>query len=264
MEPSALNAEPVLLETRRHGVATLTLNRPSHFNALSAALIDALQAALDRIAHDRSVKVVILSAKGRGYCAGHDLREIRAMDRVDAVEDLFLKCSRMMMTLARIPQPVIAEVHGIATAAGCQLVAACDLAVASAQARFGTPGVDIGAFCSTPSVALGRAVSRKHAMEMLLTGEMISAERALQIGLINSVVPAPMLNEEVMRLADLLCSKSASALATGKRIFYEQLQMTIEDAYALASRAIAENLVSPDGQEGIDAFLEKRAPDWSS
>ncbi len=263
---STLVADPiatqVLVREDEGAIVTLTLNRPEHFNALSGELLGALQSALDDIARDRAVRVVIIAARGKGFCAGHDLREIKALATKPAIEALFLECSRMMMTLARLPVPVIAAVHGIATAAGCQLVASCDLAVASSSARFATPGVNIGAFCATPSVALGRAVQRKHAMEMLLTGEMISAERAREIGLVNTVVAPDALPGEVRRLAGLLAGKSRQALATGKRMFYDQLELGIDDAYALASSAIAADLASPEGREGVDAFLEKRAPHW--
>jgi enoyl-CoA hydratase/carnithine racemase len=255
-------ATPILVREDRGGIVTLTLNRPEHFNALSAELLGALQRALDEIARDAAVRVVIIAAHGKGFCAGHDLREIKALATKAAIEALFLQCSRMMMALARLPVPVIAAVHGIATAAGCQLVASCDLAVASSSARFATPGVNIGAFCATPSVALGRAVQRKHALEMLLTGEMISAERAREIGLVNTVVAPEALPGEVRRLAGLLAGKSRQALATGKRMFYDQLELGIDDAYALASSAIAADLASPEGREGVDAFLEKRAPHW--
>jgi enoyl-CoA hydratase/carnithine racemase len=263
---STLVADPiatqVLVREDEGAIVTLTLNRPEHFNALSGELLGALQSALDDIARDRAVRVVIIAARGKGFCAGHDLREIKALATKPAIEALFLECSRMMMTLARLPVPVIAAVHGIATAAGCQLVASCDLAVASSSARFATPGVNIGAFCATPSVALGRAVQRKHAMEMLLTGEMISAERAREIGLVNTVVAPDALPGEVRRLAGLLAGKSRQALATGKRMFYDQLELGIDDAYALASSAIAADLASPEGREGVDAFLDKRAPHW--
>ena len=189
--------EALLLTETKDGIATLTLNRPGQFNALSSALIDELQSTFDRLAADPTVRVVVLAANGRGFCAGHDLKEIRAMGNVPEVESLFARCSRMMMTITTLPQPVIARVHGIATAAGCQLVATCDLAVASTAATFATPGVNIGAFCSTPSVALGRAVGRKHAMEMLLTGETIGAVRACEIGLVNRVVSPEALDAEV-------------------------------------------------------------------
>ena len=255
-------AEDLVLVEVRDGVATLTLNRPAQFNALSAALIAELQAALDHLANDSGVRVVVLAASGRGFCAGHDLKEIRAMGDVPEVEALFAKCSRMMMSLAALPQPVIARVHGIATAAGCQLVASCDLAIASSEARFATPGVNIGAFCSTPSVALGRVVSRKHAMEMLLTGGFIDARRAYEIGLVNSVVEPDGLDDAVNELARLIASKSSLAIASGKRLFYQQLDLSVADAYAMAGHAIACDFFSEDGREGVDAFLGKRSPRW--
>jgi enoyl-CoA hydratase/carnithine racemase len=257
-----VRTEPLILVDVREGVATVTLNRPGQFNALSAALIKDLQAALDRIAADRGVRVAVLAAGGRGFCAGHDLKEIRAMGDVPAVEALFADCSRMMMSLAALPQPVIAKVHGIATAAGCQLVASCDLAVASSDARFATPGVNIGAFCATPSVALGRTVARKHAMEMLLTGGFIDAQRAFEIGLVNRVVAPDALDAAVEDLARAIASKSSMAIASGKGVFYRQLDLSLADAYAMAGHAIACDFFSEDGQEGVDAFLQKRAPHW--
>lgn len=255
-------SEALLLVETAGGVATLTLNRPGQFNALSAALIGELQAALDRVAGDADVRVVVLAARGRGFCAGHDLKEIRAMGDVSAVEALFAQCSRMMTTITQLPQPVIAKVHGLATAAGCQLVASCDLAVASSTATFATPGVNIGAFCSTPGVALGRAVSRKHAMEMLLTGEAVDAERAQAIGLVNRVVAPDALDAEVDGLARLIASKSPAAIASGKQVFYQQLEMPLGQAYAFAGHEIARDFFGEDGQEGVDAFLSKRAPRW--
>jgi enoyl-CoA hydratase/carnithine racemase len=262
MKESTTQAEALLLTDTKDGIATVTLNRPGQFNALSSALIDELQAAFDGFAGNDAVRVVVLSANGRGFCAGHDLKELRAMGDAFAVESLFARCSRMMTTITALPQPVIARVHGLATAAGCQLVAACDLAVASTTAMFATPGVNIGTFCSTPAVALGRAVGRKHAMEMLLTGEAIDASRAYAIGLVNRVVPPDALDAEVGRLAALIASKSAAAIASGKRVFYRQLELSLADAYSLAGHAIACDVVSEDGQEGVDAFLGKRAPRW--
>jgi enoyl-CoA hydratase/carnithine racemase len=256
--------ESLLLFDAADGIATLTLNRPGQFNALSGALIDEVQATLDRVAGDPGIRVVVLAAQGRGFCAGHDLKELRAMPGVADVEALFARCSRMMMTITRLPTPVIAKVHGLATAAGCQLVATCDLAIASTAATFATPGVNIGAFCSTPSVALGRAVGRKAAMEMLLTGEPISAERAREIGLVNRVVAPEALDAEVEALAKLLATKSPAAIATGKDVFYRQLEMPLGDAYAVAGKAIACDFVSEDGREGVDAFLGKRPPRWTS
>jgi enoyl-CoA hydratase/carnithine racemase len=254
--------EALLLVETADGIATLTLNRPNQFNALSGALIGELQSALDRVAGDPAVRVVVLAARGRGFCAGHDLKELRAMGSVAEVEALFARCSRMMMTIAQLPLPVIAKVHGLATAAGCQLVATCDLAVASSTATFATPGVNIGAFCSTPGVALGRAVGRKHAMGMLLTGEAVDAERASTIGLVNRVVAPDALDAEVDALARLMASKSPAALATGKEVFYRQLEMPLGEAYAMAGRAIACDFFGDDGKEGVDAFLGKRAPRW--
>ena len=254
--------EALLLTETKEGVATLTLNRPGQFNALSSALIDELQSTFDRLAADQTVRVVVLAANGRGFCAGHDLKEIRALGNVHEVESLFARCSRMMMTITALPQPVIARVHGIATAAGCQLVATCDLAVASTAATFATPGVNIGAFCATPGVALGRAVARKHAMEMLLTGDAVGAERAREIGLVNRVVPPEALDAEVATLARLIASKSAAAIASGKQVFYRQLELPLREAYGVAGDAIACDFFSADGKEGVNAFLGKRAPRW--
>lgn len=255
-------AEALLLVEIADGIATLTLNRPGQFSALSAALIGELQTALDRVASDADVRVVVLAARGRGFCAGHDLKEIRAMRDVAAVEALFAQCSRMMTAITQLPQPVIAKVHGLATAAGCQLVASCDLAVASSAATFATPGVNIGAFCSTPGVAIGRAVGRKHAMEMLLTGEAVNADRAQEIGLVNRVVAADALDAEVAALATLIASKSPAAIASGKKVFYQQLEMPLGQAYAVAGHVIACDFLGDDGQEGVDAFLSKRAARW--
>jgi enoyl-CoA hydratase/carnithine racemase len=256
------SADALLLVDDADGIATLTLNRPGQFNALSGALIDELHTTLDRVAADPGIRVVVLAARGRGFCSGHDLKEIRAMGSVTEVEALFARCSRMMMSLTRLPQPVIAKVHGLATAAGCQLVATCDLAVASTTATFATPGVNIGAFCATPGVALGRAVSRRHAMEMLLTGEAVSAERACAIGLVNRVVAPEALDAEVEALARLVASKSAAAIASGKAGFYRQLEMPLDAAYAAMGTAIARDFFGEDGKEGVDAFLGKRPPRW--
>jgi enoyl-CoA hydratase/carnithine racemase len=257
-------AEAQLLIETKAGVATVTLNRPGQFNALSSALIDELQSTLDRIAADPDVRVVVLAANGRGFCAGHDIKEIRAVGDVAQVESLFARCSRMMMTITTLPQPVIAKVHGIATAAGCQLVATCDLAVASTAATFATPGVNIGAFCSTPSVALCRVVARKHAMEMLLTGEMIGALRAYEMGLVNRVVSPEALDAEVETLAGLVASKSSAAITSGKQVFYRQLELSLADAYRLAGHAIACDFFTEDGKEGVDAFLGRRRPLWKT
>ena len=265
MTPHATtDVEALLLVEATEGIATITLNRPGQFNALSSALIGELQAALDGIGADPAVRVVVLAARGRGFCAGHDLKEIRGMADVAEVESLFARCSRMMMTITRLPQPVIAKVHGLATAAGCQLVAACDLAVASTAATFATPGVNIGAFCSTPGVALGRAVGRKAAMEMLLTGTPVTAEHACATGLVNRVVSPDALDAEVAAMATLIASKSSGAIASGKQLFYRQLDMPLQDAYDVAGKSIACAFFTEDGKEGVDAFLGKRAARWKS
>jgi enoyl-CoA hydratase/carnithine racemase len=257
-------AEPVLLVDAREEIATLTLNRPAQFNALSAELLAALEQSLGELERDASAHVVVIAAAGRGFCAGHDLREIRALADAARIESLFRHCSRVMQQILQLPQPVIARVHGIATAAGCQLVASCDLAIASSAARFATPGVNIGAFCATPGVAVSRALSRKHALELLLTGEAIDAERAAAIGLVNRVVAPDALDAEVGALAKLLASKSPQALRSGKRLFQRQLEVPIEEAYALASASIARDFASADGVEGSEAFLAKRAPTWKT
>ena len=264
MDTSTLAArhDVMLLRSDAGGVTTLTLNRPKQFNALSMDMLDALQAALDDINQDQSVRVVVIAAHGKAFCPGHDLKEMLANRTREFIGGLFDKCCQVMMTITRIPQPVIARVHGLATAAGCQLVATCDLAVASTEARFATPGVNTGAFCATPSVALGRNVSRKHAMEMLLTGETIDATRAREIGLVNRVVAPEALGAEVDALARRIASRSPSAIASGKRMFYRQLDLRTADAYALASGVIARDFVGKDGREGLLAFVEKRAPVW--
>ncbi len=255
-------AEAMLLRQDREGITTLTLNRPAARNALSVALMTALQETLDAIATDRSVRAVILAGNGPAFCAGHDLREIRANPTREFYQALFQQCSRLMLTLTRLPQPVIARVHGVATAAGCQLVATCDLAVASRTARFATPGVNIGLFCSTPMVALSRNVGRKQAMEMLLTGEMIDAETAVRFGLINRAVEPEALDSAVMELAQRITSKSPLTLAIGKEAFYRQLELDLEAAYAYTSEVMTRNMLARDAAEGIDAFLEKRQPVW--
>ncbi|AWK87228.1 enoyl-CoA hydratase [Azospirillum thermophilum] len=255
-------APPLLLRNDREGVATLTLNRPQARNALSVGLMAALQDELDAIDGDRSVRVVVLAGAGPAFCAGHDLREIRANPGREAYEALFVQCSRLMLTINRIRQPVIARVHGIATAAGCQLVATCDLAYCTADTRFATPGVNIGLFCSTPMVALTRAVGRKAAMEMLLLGEMIDAEEAMRIGLVNRAVPADRLDDTVAVAASRIASKSPLTLAIGKEAFYQQIHMDVEAAYAHTARVMTENMMARDAAEGIDAFLEKRQPTW--
>lgn len=253
---------PVLLRRDEGGVCTLTLNRPAQYNALSEALLAALQEAFDAIAADRSVRVVVLAAAGKAFCAGHDLKEMRASPRQAYYEWLFKTCSRMMVTMTRLPQPVIARVHGIAAAAGCQLVANCDLAVAAEEVKFGTSGINAGLFCTTPGVALGRNVHRKHALEMLFTGELIPADRALQFGLVNRVVPAAGLDAAVAELSAQILAKSAAAIAAGKRAFYKQIEMDLLAAYDFASEEMARNMMFCDAGEGIDAFIAKRKPEW--
>jgi enoyl-CoA hydratase/carnithine racemase len=253
----------ILLRHDADNIATLTLNRPAARNALSMGLMEALDTALADIAADPSVKTVIIAANGPAFCAGHDLREIRATPTREAYEQVFALCSRLMQRIVRLPKPVIAQVHGVATAAGCQLVASADLAVAADTARFATPGVDIGLFCSTPMVALSRAVGRKAAMEMLLTGELVPAARARELGLINRVVPEPDLPAATRALAAQIAAKSPLTVAIGKEAFYRQAEMDLTDAYAYASEVMTRNMLARDAAEGIDAFLAKRKPQWT-
>ncbi len=253
---------PYLLRRDNDGVTTLTFNRPKEMNALSEGMLAALQNELDAIAEDRTVRVVVLAGDTRAFCAGHNLKQMRANYSLEYQKTLFATCTKMMLSVLRLPQPVIARVDGLATAAGCQLVATCDLAIAGQSARFATSGINVGLFCSTPGVAVGRSLSRKHAMDLLLTGDFISAERAAEIGLINSAVPDNRLNAEVDALARKLASKSAYALALGKTAFYKQLEMGVTDAYALAGAEMARNMMDRDAAEGIDAFIEKRDPEW--
>jgi enoyl-CoA hydratase/carnithine racemase len=260
--PVTGDSAPVLLETRDGGVLRLVLNRPAARNALSAGLMTALGAALGRAALDDAVRVVVIAGAGPAFCAGHDLRELRAEPRRDAYERIFAQCSALMLAVVRLPKPVIAEVHGIATAAGCQLVATCDLAVAAEEARFATPGVDIGLFCSTPMVALSRAVGRKSAIEMLLTGELVDAVRAREIGLVNRVVPRAGLRDAVDGLARQIAAKSALTVAIGKEAFYRQAELDLAAAYRYAAEVMTTNMLAQDAVEGIDAFLEKRPPVW--
>ena len=251
-----------LLREDADGVATLTLNRPRHRNALSVALLTALQDELDTIAAADSVRVVVIAGNGPVFCAGHDMKEMRASPGLDSQQALFDQCSRMMMTLGRIPQPVIAKVHAPATAAGCQMVASCDLAITVPEATFATPGVHIGLFCSTPMVPLSRVIGRKRALEMLLTGDPITAGQALEYGLVNRVVAAAELDGAVEGLAGKLTGKSPLTLAIGKEAFYRQLDMDLEAAYQYGSDTMARNMMTEDAQEGFDAFLGKRPPRW--
>ncbi|NEW88623.1 MULTISPECIES: enoyl-CoA hydratase [Rhodopseudomonas] len=265
---AATQPSPILLrETVDGGVAVLTLNRPAARNSLSLEMIDDLHAALDLIARDDGVRVVVIAANGPAFCAGHDLKELTA-HRNDADRGrasftrIMTSCSAMMQAIVRLPKPVIAAVQGIATAAGCQLVASCDLAVASEQATFATPGVDIGLFCSTPMVALSRNVPRKHAMHMLLTGEPLGADEARQIGLINRVVAHGTERAAAVTLAEQIAGKSSHTIKVGKEAFYRQAELNLADAYHYASQVMAENMMSADAEEGIGAFLEKRQPEW--
>ena len=259
-----MNDAPYLLRTDHDGVCTLTLNRPQSRNALSRGMLAAMAGELARLRDDASVRVVIITGAGPAFCAGHDLKELRAENyQRTYVEALFTECSAVMMALVKLPQPVIAQVHGIATAAGCQLVASCDLAVAADDARFATPGVNIGLFCSTPMVALSRNVGRKAAMRMLLTGELIDAPTALGFDLVSHVVPAAQLSSHTATLAAQIASKSRATVAIGKEAFYRQAELPLAEAYAYASQVMAVNLSQRDAQEGINAFLEKRAPVWT-
>jgi enoyl-CoA hydratase/carnithine racemase len=254
--------ETVLLRREDAGVTWLTLNRPPARNALSMALIQALDAELAAIAEDPVAKVVVIAGAGPGFCAGHDLRELRATPDRASYEAVFAQCSALMQRIVRLPKPVIARVHGIATAAGCQLVASCDLAVAADTARFATPGANIGLFCSTPMVALSRNVGRKAAMEMLLTGDLVDATRAREMGLVNRVVPETELDAAVTALAREIAGKSPLTLALGKEAFYRQAELPLAEAYAYASDVMVRNMLARDAAEGIDAFLEKRTPAW--
>jgi len=257
------SSEPLVLRADRAGVATLTLNRPAQRNALSVALMTALQTELDRIKDDRDVKVVVIAGNGPGFCGGHDLKEMRANPGRQAYEALFTQCSRLMLSIVQLPKPVIARVHAVAAAAGCQLVATCDLAVAAESAKFAVNGVNIGLFCSTPMVALTRAIPRKPAMEMLLTGDLIDAETALAHGLVNKVVPDDQLDAAVAALAQKIVAKSPYALAIGKEAFYRQAELGLAEAYAYASQVMTTNMLARDAEAGIDAFIAKRPmPDW--
>jgi len=256
--------EPVLLRQDEGRVAVLTLNRPHAMNALSGELIAALDAEFERLMSDKKVRVVIIQASGRAFSAGHDLREIRSSTEYAFHFDLVTKCSAMMMKIRKLPQPVIAKVHAVATAAGCQLVAACDLAVASSEAKFATPGVHIGLFCGTPSVPLGRNIGSKRALDMLLTGEPVSAETALRDGLVSRVVPAAELDAATMALAQHIATKSPLVLAQGKELFHKHMEMDLEQAYAYASAFMAGGMMREDARIGIDAFVNKKPqPEWT-
>lgn len=255
-------AADVLLRADADGITTLTLNRPAQFNSLSVELLAALQRALDAIAEDLSVRVVVIASAGKAFCAGHDLKEMRSSEDEAFHQALFEQCGRVMMTINRMPQPVIARIHGIATAAGCQLVAACDLAVAADVARFAVSGINVGLFCSTPAVALSRNLGRKKALELLFTGEFIDAAEAQRLGLVNRVVPLEQLDAALQTLCAAIIAKSALAIRTGKDMFYHQLELGLEDAYRYAAGVMACNMGAEDAREGIDAFVAKRKPQW--
>jgi enoyl-CoA hydratase/carnithine racemase len=255
--------KPLIEHQDARGVVTLTMNRPASFNALSEEMLAALQSALDRIAADESMRVVILAAEGKAFCAGHHLKEMIATPALDYYQRLFAQCSRMMLAIQKLPVPVIARVQGIATAAGCQLVAQCDLAVAANEATFAVSGVNYGLFCSTPSVPLLRNVPAKQAMEMLVTGDFIDARQAVEQGLINRAVPAEQLDDEVARYVKSILAKPRVALAMGKELFYRQREMGVEAAYQLAGQTMAANMMDTCALEGVTAFTQKRKPSWT-
>lgn len=257
--------EPLVLRHRDHrGVVTLTLNRPQAFNALSEAMLVALGDAFDALAGDEAVRAVVLGASGKAFCAGHDLKEMRAEPSLEYYRRLFAQCTAVMLSIQRLPVPVIARVHGLATAAGCQLVAMCDLAVAGQDARFAVSGINVGLFCATPGVALSRNLPRKAAFEMLVTGDFISAEEARQLGLVNWVVATEALDDEIEALTARIVAKPAVAVAMGKALFYRQIEMGIEAAYEDAVATMACNMMDPCALEGVQAFIEKRSPAWAS
>jgi enoyl-CoA hydratase/carnithine racemase len=251
-----------VLQERKAGVAFLTLNRPAQYNALCEEMLAALHSTLDALAEDESVRVVVLGGAGKAFCAGHDLKQMSANPSQAYYQQLFDACSRLMLRIQALPQPVIARVHGTATAAGCQLVATCDLAVASSDARFAVSGVNVGLFCATPSVALSRNVGRKAAFELLVTGEFIDAPTALEHGLINRCVAPGELDAEIGRLAAAIADKPRSVIASGKALFYRQLEMGTAPAYQIASQAMACNMIDAIAQEGVSAFIAKRVPKW--
>jgi enoyl-CoA hydratase/carnithine racemase len=257
-----MSDQPLLLKSRAGAICTLTLNRPGQYNALSEELMNAVIEALDQVAEDESVRVVVLAANGKAFCAGHDLKQMRANDDHPYQHGLFTLCSKMMKKIVGLPQPVIARVQGMATAAGCQLVATCDLAVAAEHCRFAVSGVNLGLFCSTPAVALSRNVSRKRAMKMLLTGEFIDAESALEYGLINQITTNEKLDEDVLALAENIAGKPPRVVQLGKKLFYQQLDKDLDQAYCDATDAISGNMMLDETREGIDAFIEKRKPNW--
>lgn len=254
---------PLVLREEHDGLVTLRLNRPQQFNALSEAMLAALQTQLDAIAQQPDVRCVVLAAEGKAFCAGHDLRQMQATPELAYYQTLFAQCSRVMQAIQALPVPVIARVHGIATAAGCQLVASCDLAVAGTSARFAVSGINVGLFCATPSVALSRNVTPKRAFDMLVTGRFIDADTAADWGLVNEAVAVDALDAAVARLAQQIMAKSPTAIRYGKQMFYRQRQLPLADAYAYAGDVMARNMMEDDAQEGVSAFLEKRPPGWT-
>ena len=254
---------PVLASRDARGVVTLTMNRAASFNALGEVMLSALQAALDRVADDEGARAVVIAAEGKAFCPGHNLKEMMARPELAYYQQLFAQCSRMMLAIQKLPVPVIARVHGIATAAGCQLVAQCDLAVASTAAKFAVSGINVGLFCATPSVPLLRNMSAKQAMEMLVTGDFVSADEARERGLVNRVVAPEQLDAEVESLLASILAKPRQALAMGKELFYRQRELGIEAAYQLASQTMAVNMMDACAQEGVTAFAEKRKPSWA-
>ena len=254
--------DPLVIRTDNNGTSTLTLNRPKSYNALSQSLMLELQAHLDNLRIDRSIMVVVIKGAGPGFSAGHDLKEMQNDKNEVFFRNFFEQCSTLMQSIIKLPQPVIAQIHGTAAAAGCQLVATCDLAIASTTAKFATPGVNIGLFCSTPMVALSRNLSNKHSMEMLLTGDLISSKKASQIGLINACIDNNELKSYVESQALKISKKSSLTLKIGKKAFYKQINMTLSKAYDYASSVMVENMLKFDAKEGIDAFLDKRHPMW--
>jgi enoyl-CoA hydratase/carnithine racemase len=263
-KPSDNQESLVIIEDIETGIKAITLNRPDQFNALCDTLLSSLQSIFDRLVDDSETKVVILKGAGRAFCAGHDLKEMRDNPNLDYQRDLFKRCSNLMLSITQLPQPIIAQVQGIATAAGCQLVATCDLAVASTKARFAVSGVNLGLFCSTPGVALARNLPRKRALEMLMTGDFIDAPTAERWNLINRAVEEEELDETVMALARKIASKPKSTLSYGKKAFYQQIDQTLMTAYERAGEVMACNMMDPEAIEGIDAFIEKRDPEWKS
>ncbi|WP_010097619.1 enoyl-CoA hydratase [Burkholderia ubonensis] len=262
MDSNPASSEPLLQREARDGVVTLRLNRPQQFNALSEAMLASLHDAFESLAADPHVRCVILAAEGKAFCAGHDLREMRGKPDLDHYRALFAQCSRVMLAMRALPVPVIARVHGIATAAGCQLVAACDLAIAADTARFAVSGINVGLFCSTPAVALSRSVAAKRAFDMLVTGRFVDAATAAAWGLVNEAVPEDALDAAVARKVAEIVAKSPAAVRYGKAMFYRQREMRLDDAYAYAGDVMARNMMEEDAGEGIDAFLEKRPPRW--